>query len=63
MSVISLDERRAPGPNDVTRCTCGSEWFRLHGHDQEPPAVVLDSEGRITGYAGHLECNDCGRMQ
>lgn len=58
--VVSLAEWRAAGPADVTVCTCGSSWFRLVGHDGEPPAVTMDGAGRITGHAGTLVCNDCG---
>lgn len=65
MSVSSLDDRRAARTqaDEVTRCACGSEWFRLHGYEGEPPAVVMDAEGRITGYAGRLACDQCDRMQ
>lgn len=57
--VISLVDRRAAGSADVTACRCGSTWFRLLGHDGEPPAVTMDGAGRITGYAGVLVCNAC----
>jgi uncharacterized protein YbaR (Trm112 family) len=62
-NVASLDDRRAARSAEVLACTCGSEWFRLVGHDNQPPAVTLNADRSITGYAGVLVCNDCGRTQ
>lgn len=61
--VASLADRRAARSSDTLACVCGSEWFRLLGRDGQPPAVTLDADRSVTGYAGTLVCNDCGRTQ
>lgn len=65
-NVIELSTaRRSTTPSANRRCDCGSEWFQLvqempDGADV-PGAVVMESDGHITGYAGDLRCADCGK--
>ena len=64
--VASLEDRRAArqAEDDVLRCVCGGEWFRMIGHDDQPPAVTLSGDRSVTGYAAAaITCNDCGRTQ
>lgn len=47
------------------QCGCGSAWFELEAPDEaeeyDPvPAVCIDTDGNITGYAGKLVCISCG---
>lgn len=51
----------------VGTCRCGSPWFYLEiPEDDESsslePAVCINAEGDITGYAGQLVCCDCGKI-
>lgn len=56
--------------DDIGWCACGNAWFALaHPEDADdwpdplvPPAVCIDPEGDITGYAGNLVCIECGRL-
>lgn len=49
------------------QCSCGSAWFKLQPHEDEPSdeveealaAVAIDTQGMITGYAGKLVCIEC----
>ena len=48
------------------QCVCGSGWFELALPDDLPeeatcgPAVCIDTNGLVTGYAGKLVCLECG---
>lgn len=75
MDVIEFPIGRTPGPRpgvsqedvapETSPCRCGSHWFHLvdRGLDgsTQPPAVVVATDGRITGYTGALYCVDCGQ--
>lgn len=61
--VTQLAEWRPARPDDVARCACGSEWFRLSTADGQAPAVTVTTDGAITGYAGVLRCSECGRAR
>lgn len=64
MSNVSyLAERRTPSSTDPLTCRCGSVWFDLVGRDGQPPAVTVNLEGTVTGYAGELACRSCGMQQ
>lgn len=46
-------------------CPCGSAWFELANpadaeSDELGPAVCIDLEGNVTGYAAMLICVQCG---
>lgn len=46
------------------QCVCGSAWFRLEqldeiDEDDVGPAVCIDPDGGVTGYAGKLVCVEC----
>lgn len=57
--VVDLDAAR--GLREVTACAgCGGQWFALRREGGEP-VVCLNGDGRISGYAGTLVCDDCGR--
>lgn len=60
-NVVELDGRRF-GLRPA-RCSCGSEWFTLHGRPSDPEhgAVTLSSAGAVTGgTAGSPRCAECG---
>lgn len=47
-------------------CVCGNAWFELSVPDEAEgaevgPAVCIDMDGNISGYAGKLVCIDCGQ--
>lgn len=51
--------------NSFGSCICGGAWFELALPDDAegtdcPPAVCIDVEGNINGYAGKLVCIECG---
>ena len=59
MTVTDLEERRraaAEPKYDGLVCICGEAWFTL-GPDG---AVVLSTDGAVTGYAGVPHCLSCG---
>lgn len=46
-------------------CGCGNAWFELAVPDDAEncevgPAVCIDVDGNISGYAGKLVCIECG---
>ncbi len=66
--VRSLDDaRQAKSGRPARLCPdCGGSWFRLVGRPNDSPAVqhgaiTLDTDGRITGYAGVPVCLECNR--
>lgn len=51
--------------DDYGQCGCGEAWFELQPPEdvdvEDPvPAVCIDMQGNITGYAGKLVCISCG---
>ncbi len=52
--------------DDIGWCRCGAAWFELQQYDDldvDPeigPAMCIDPEGSVTGYAGKLVCIECG---
>jgi hypothetical protein len=59
--VSSLAAKRAESADRTRRCgVCGSEWFLLARAGGELPAVTMDVDGSVTGYAGVPVCADCG---
>ncbi|WP_152626490.1 hypothetical protein [Streptacidiphilus carbonis] len=64
MTISDLNERRrraAERVYDGLMCPCGDAWFVLRT-DDGPGAVVLDSEGTVTGYSGVPHCMSCGAV-
>lgn len=48
---------------DFGSCPCGSAWFVLEVPDEAVgdcrPAVCIDEDGNINGFAGKLVCIEC----
>ena len=67
MTVISLDaRRRTASTDDLLICDCGSTWFELRdrrGGEDRAGAVVINHEGRVTGYSGITHCVECGQAK
>ncbi len=47
--------------DDFGQCVCGGAWFALAAPDGEegPGVVSIDTEGKVTGWAGELVCAQC----
>ena len=63
-SVIQLQQYRETHEEEGPRtCECGSVWFELvvhQGGEMLPGAVMLNAEGKVTGWMGELVCRECG---
>lgn len=68
MSVLPFPSSRrtaSAAEDDLMTCPCGSSWFELYDVDlsgeKTTGAVVVNREGRITGYSGIPHCLECGQ--
>lgn len=52
--IVEFKARNDVGTPHIT-CECGEVWMAFQG------VVVMESDGRITGYTGTFSCNSCGR--